>query len=128
VLRRKRVASGLCTDPVYAPGKIYLVSENGDTLVLRAGRTPQVLARNKPDMRVIASPAISDGRIFIRGDRHFDCDSSHALACLSDRVCPGELIVECDAETRALRNLNEAFFESLSGKNQIRPPADLAPL
>jgi outer membrane protein assembly factor BamB len=55
---------------VLADGKIYLASENGETLVLRAGRTPQVLAKNKLDMRVIASPAISDGRIFIRGDRH----------------------------------------------------------
>ena len=52
-----------------ADGKIYLVGETGETLVLRGGRTPEVLARNKLEMRVIASPAISGGRIFVRGDR-----------------------------------------------------------
>ncbi len=66
---RERLGGIYSASPVYADGKIYLVSENGETLVLRAGRTPQVLARNKLDMRVIASPAIADGRIFIRGDR-----------------------------------------------------------
>ena len=52
-----------------ADGKVYLFGENGETLVLRSGRTPEVLAKNKLDMRVIASPAISGGRIFVRGDR-----------------------------------------------------------
>jgi outer membrane protein assembly factor BamB len=66
---RERLGGIYSASPVLADGKIYLVSENGETLVLRAGRTPQVLAKNKLDMRVIASPAISDGRIFIRGDR-----------------------------------------------------------
>jgi outer membrane protein assembly factor BamB len=67
---RERLGGIYSASPVLADGKIYLVSENGDTLVLRPGRKPQVLARNKLDMRVIASPAISNGRIFIRGDRH----------------------------------------------------------
>jgi outer membrane protein assembly factor BamB len=67
---RERLGGIYSASPVFADGNIYLVGENGETLVLRAGRTPQVLAKNKLDMRVIASPAISDGRIFIRGDRH----------------------------------------------------------
>ena len=45
-------------------------SESGETLVLRAGRTPEVLARNRINGRVLASPAISGGRIFIRTDDH----------------------------------------------------------
>ena len=51
-----------------ADGKIYLFSENGDALVLRAGRKPQVLARNKLSGHFIASPAIADGRLFVRSD------------------------------------------------------------
>jgi outer membrane protein assembly factor BamB len=66
---RERLGGIYSASPVLADGKIYLAGENGETLVLREGRTPQVLAKNKLDMRVIASPAISDGRIFIRGDR-----------------------------------------------------------
>ena len=54
--------------PVAADGRIYLVSETGETVVLRAGRTFEVLSRNKLDAHFVASPAISRGRIFLRGD------------------------------------------------------------
>jgi outer membrane protein assembly factor BamB len=45
--------------PVSADGKVYLFSESGDAVVLKAARTPQVLARNKLDGRIIASPAVA---------------------------------------------------------------------
>jgi outer membrane protein assembly factor BamB len=54
--------------PVAGDGKVYLVSETGDTFVLRAGRKHEPLARNPLDQRFLASPAISGGRIFLRGD------------------------------------------------------------
>jgi outer membrane protein assembly factor BamB len=54
--------------PVAGDGKVYLVSETGETFVLRAGRKQEVLARNPLDERFLASPAISDGRLFLRGD------------------------------------------------------------
>jgi outer membrane protein assembly factor BamB len=66
---RERLGGIYSASPVYADGKIYLASEDGETLVLRAARQPDVLAKNKLDMRIIASPAIANGRIFIRGDR-----------------------------------------------------------
>jgi hypothetical protein len=37
-------------------------------VVLRSGRTADVLARNTIDGRILASPAISGGRLFIRTD------------------------------------------------------------
>ena len=67
---RERLGGIYSASPVAADGKIYLASENGETLVLKAARTPQVRAKNKLDLRVIASPAIAGGRIFMRGDRH----------------------------------------------------------
>jgi hypothetical protein len=54
---------------VAGDGKIYLVSETGETFVLRAGRTPEVLAENDLGERFIASPAIAQGRLFLRSDR-----------------------------------------------------------
>jgi outer membrane protein assembly factor BamB len=66
---RERLGGIYSASPVAADGKVYLASENGETLVLRVGRTPEILARNKLDLRVIASPAISGGRILLRGDR-----------------------------------------------------------
>ena len=43
-------------------------SETGETLVLEAGRDLNVLARNDLGERIVSSPAVSDGRIFIRTD------------------------------------------------------------
>jgi outer membrane protein assembly factor BamB len=56
--------------PVGGGGHVYFVSENGETVVLKAGRTPQVVARNALGERAVASPAISNGQIFIRTDKH----------------------------------------------------------
>lgn len=67
---RERLGGIYSASPVAGDGKIYLFSENGETLVLRAGRKADVVARNKLDVRVIGSPAFSNGKIFIRGDRH----------------------------------------------------------
>ena len=54
--------------PVAGDGKVYFFSETGETLVLEAGRELTVLARNDLGERVVSSPAVSDGRIFIRTD------------------------------------------------------------
>lgn len=54
--------------PVAANGKVYLVSEAGETIVVKAGRTPEILARNQLGERIVASPAIAAGRIFLRSD------------------------------------------------------------
>jgi hypothetical protein len=37
-------------------------------IVLRAGREPLVIARNDLGERLVAGPAISNGRIFLRSD------------------------------------------------------------
>jgi outer membrane protein assembly factor BamB len=54
--------------PVAADGKVYFVSQTGETIVVKAGRTPEILARNDLGERLVASPAISGGRIFLRSD------------------------------------------------------------
>lgn len=56
--------------PVLADGKIYVTSEEGTTVVLRAGPTFEVLAENVIDEYVLSSLAISGGRLFLRGDKH----------------------------------------------------------
>ena len=67
---QERVGGIYSASPVAADGKIYFFSETGDAVVFKPGRTPQVLARNKLDGRIIASPAVSGGRIFVRTDGH----------------------------------------------------------
>ena len=65
---RHRLDGIFFASPVAADGKIYMVSETGETFVLRAGRTPEVLATNDLGERFLASPAIAGGRIFLRSD------------------------------------------------------------
>jgi outer membrane protein assembly factor BamB len=56
--------------PVLADGKIYITNEEGLTTVLRAGPKFEVIAENAFDEYTLSSPAISDGQIFLRTERH----------------------------------------------------------
>jgi outer membrane protein assembly factor BamB len=67
---QQRVDGVFSASPVAGDGKVYFLSENGETIVVRGGRNPEVIARNPLGERAIASPAISNGQIFIRTDDH----------------------------------------------------------
>ena len=56
--------------PVLADGKIYITNEDGLTTVVAAGPKFEVLAENPLNDYVLSSPAISDGRIYIRTALH----------------------------------------------------------
>ncbi len=70
---QERIGGIFTASPVAGDGKVYLLSETGETVVLRAGRTPQILSRNDLGERSLASPAISNGQLFIRTDQHLVC-------------------------------------------------------
>jgi outer membrane protein assembly factor BamB len=63
-----RVGGVYTASPVAGDGKVYLLSEDGETIVIAAGKTPRVLERNRLSARQLASPAIARGRLFIRSD------------------------------------------------------------
>ncbi len=65
---RERVGGVFTASPVAGDGKVYLASESGEVVVLRAGRKPDIVARNKLNSHIVASPAIARGRLFLRGD------------------------------------------------------------
>jgi outer membrane protein assembly factor BamB len=68
--RLERVGSGFSASPVAADGKIYLANEDGDMLVVRAGRTFELIASNSIDELLMATPALSDGVMYVRGVSH----------------------------------------------------------
>jgi outer membrane protein assembly factor BamB len=72
-LWKERLGGVFSASPVAADGKVYFLNEEGETIVVAAGREPKVLAHNKLDERMLASPAISNGRIFMRSDDHLFC-------------------------------------------------------
>ncbi|HSE16816.1 MAG TPA: PQQ-binding-like beta-propeller repeat protein [Pyrinomonadaceae bacterium] len=59
--------------PVAFEGKILMTSEDGDTFIVKAGPKHEVLGTNSVGEPVYASPAIADGRIFIRGEKNLYC-------------------------------------------------------
>jgi outer membrane protein assembly factor BamB len=56
--------------PVVADGKLYLASEDGDVFVVKAGAAYELLAKNSVGEIVMATPAVSDGIIIVRGLRN----------------------------------------------------------
>jgi outer membrane protein assembly factor BamB len=70
--------------PIVDGGRIYILSEQGETSILAAEREFRVLARNAIGERCQASPAASDGQLFIRtadylyciGQRQSDADAA----------------------------------------------------
>ncbi|MBO0697884.1 MAG: PQQ-binding-like beta-propeller repeat protein [Zavarzinella sp.] len=61
---------------VHAGGRLYVTATNGETVVLKADPKRDELARNKLPDRVLASIAISDGELFIRGYKYLWCISN----------------------------------------------------
>jgi len=53
--------------PVYGDGKIYLAARDGVVTVVKAGPKFEVLATNQMPDQIAASPAIANGRIYLRG-------------------------------------------------------------
>jgi outer membrane protein assembly factor BamB len=61
------VGSGFSASPVAADGKIYLSNEDGDMLVVRAGSTFEHVATNSIGELLMATPALSEGVMYVRG-------------------------------------------------------------
>jgi outer membrane protein assembly factor BamB len=54
------------SSPVYGDGKVYMTARDGTTTVVKAGPKFELLATNKLDEPMSSSPAISNGRIYMR--------------------------------------------------------------
>jgi outer membrane protein assembly factor BamB len=59
-------ASGFTSSPWAYNGKIFAMSEEGDTYVIQAGPEFKVLGRNSLNEMTLATPAISDGSLILR--------------------------------------------------------------
>jgi outer membrane protein assembly factor BamB len=71
VYSQQRIKPGTYSgSPVLADGRIYVTNEDGLTSVVAAGPKFEVLAENPLNDYVLSSPAISDGKIFIRTSQH----------------------------------------------------------
>ncbi|MBI1761046.1 MAG: PQQ-binding-like beta-propeller repeat protein [Acidobacteria bacterium] len=60
------VGSGFSASPVAADGKLYLSNEDGDVLVIKAGRKYEHLGTNAMGDLLMATPALSEGVMYVR--------------------------------------------------------------
>ena len=61
---------GFSASPVAVDGKVFFTNDEGETFVLRAGASFDLLHVNRVGERTLASPALVDGRWYIRTDRN----------------------------------------------------------
>ena len=73
----KRLEGEYTASPVYADGRIYILSEEGVTLVLRPGDEYDEIARNSIGEACLASMAVSNGQFFIRTAENLYCIGSN---------------------------------------------------
>ena len=70
-LFRQRVGTGTYTaSPIAADGKLYFTTEEGTVVVARVGAEYEELARNEMNEVCMSTPAISDGVLVVRTQRH----------------------------------------------------------
>ncbi len=75
MLDRTRLSgiSRIYASPVGANQRIYITGRNGTTLVLQRSKDLQVLATNKLDDPIDASPALAGNQLFLRGGKFLYC-------------------------------------------------------
>jgi outer membrane protein assembly factor BamB len=74
-LWRERLGPHFSASLITAEGLVYFTADDGETTIMRAAREPIVLQVNELGERVYASPAISQGELFLRGTDHLFCVS-----------------------------------------------------
>ncbi len=64
--------------PIAGDGKIYVTGNNGHIVVLKQGPTVKMLAKNDLGEPCIATPAIADGRLYVRTINKLYCFANQA--------------------------------------------------
>ncbi|MBI2807256.1 MAG: PQQ-binding-like beta-propeller repeat protein [Planctomycetes bacterium] len=69
----ERISDRFAASPIVAGDLLYFPSETGITYVVRAGDTLDIVARNDLGAPILASPAVVEGRIYMRTDAELVC-------------------------------------------------------
>lgn len=73
---KQRLGQHHSASSISANGNLYFTADNGDTYVIKASDKYQLVSLNPLGEQVRASPAVSDGELFIRGVSNLYCISS----------------------------------------------------
>jgi len=69
----EHLANGFTASPVLIDGKVFAISEDGEVFVFPASQSFKRLAKNSVGEKVMATPAVANNRLFIRGQEHLFC-------------------------------------------------------
>jgi outer membrane protein assembly factor BamB len=61
---------GFSASPVAMDGKLFFTNDQGETFVLKAGQAFEILHVNNIGERTLASPALVEGKWYVRTDQH----------------------------------------------------------
>lgn len=73
IIWQHRIGGLHWSSPVYADGHIYWLDETGVTTVMQTGTEFKLVATNPIGEKCQATYAVSQGNIFIRGEKHLFC-------------------------------------------------------
>ena len=82
---KKRLGRHHSASGVYADGHVYFLDDDGTTHVLKAGGEFELVGENALGEEAYASPAVSQGQIFIRTTSHLWCIGKPAVEAASSR-------------------------------------------
>lgn len=70
---KERLGRHYSASLVTVGGLVYFLSDDGTTTVVKPGKTCEQVAKNELGEHCYASPAISQGQIFLRGEKNLYC-------------------------------------------------------
>ena len=69
----ERLGGRVFASPILINGNVYAAMEDGQVVVFAAEPAFRLLARNQIGESISATPAVADGRLFVRGKNHLFC-------------------------------------------------------
>jgi outer membrane protein assembly factor BamB len=70
---KERLGDQFYASPIAGAGRVYIPAHGGVVRVVKAGPAFELLTENDIGEKIVASPAASNGLIFIRGEKHLFC-------------------------------------------------------
>jgi outer membrane protein assembly factor BamB len=66
----KRLGGNFSASPLFGDGKVYFLSESGETTIIEAGVRYVELGKNRLGEAAFASPAVVDNSLLVRTEEH----------------------------------------------------------
>src|SRR5262249_34589646 len=114
---RLHALTSLYASPVCAAGRIYVTGRDGTTLVLKQADELDVLATNRLDDPIDASPVVVGKQLFLRGEKFLYCIKKGGLARWLFRARSNPSQRETASEAKILTNNFRRYIQNRISQN-----------